>query len=91
MVEENMIEGLRNNTFGTLHTAIAARDAGVSDFSLISTDKAVRTTRIMGASKRLAEMTLQALQDEVPGTRFSMVRIGNVLGSSGSVVPLFLE
>ena len=86
-----MIEGLRNNTFGTLHTAMAARDAGVSDFILISTDKAVRTTSIMGASKRLAEMTLQALQDETPGTRFSMVRFGNVLGSSGSVVPLFLE
>jgi FlaA1/EpsC-like NDP-sugar epimerase len=91
MVEENVIEGLRNNTFGTLHTAIAARDAGVSDFILISTDKAVRTTSIMGASKRLAEMTLQALQDEAPGTRYSMVRFGNVLGSSGSVVPLFLE
>ncbi len=91
LVEENLIEGLRNNTFGTLHTATAARDAGVSDFILISTDKAVRTTSIMGASKRLAEMTLQALQDEVPGTRFSMVRFGNVLGSSGSVVPLFLE
>ena len=91
MVEENLIEGLRNNTFGTLQTARAARDAGVADFILISTDKAVRTTSIMGASKRLAEMTLQALQDEVPDTRFSMVRFGNVLGSSGSVVPLFLE
>ncbi len=91
MVETNIIEGLKNNTFGTLHTARAARDAGVSDFILISTDKAVRTTSIMGASKRLAEMTLQALQDEVPGTCYSMVRFGNVLGSSGSVVPLFLE
>lgn len=91
MVEENMIEGLKNNTFGTLHAARAARDAGVSDFILISTDKAVRTTSIMGASKRLAEMTLQAMQEEVPDTRFSMVRFGNVLGSSGSVVPLFLE
>lgn len=91
MVEENLIEGLRNNTFGTLETARAATDAGVADFILISTDKAVRTTSIMGASKRLAEMTLQALQDEVPTTRFSMVRFGNVLGSSGSVVPLFLE
>jgi FlaA1/EpsC-like NDP-sugar epimerase len=91
LVEENVIEGLRNNTFGTLHAAEAARDAGVSDFILISTDKAVRTTSIMGASKRLAEMILQALQDEVPHTRYSMVRFGNVLGSSGSVVPLFLE
>lgn len=91
MVEENLIEGLRNNTFGSLQTARAARDAKVSDFILISSDKAVRTTSIMGASKRLAEMTLQALQDEVPDTRFSMVRFGNVLGSSGSVVPLFLD
>jgi len=91
LVEENMIEGLRNNTFGTLHSARAARDAGVKDFILISSDKAVRTTSIMGASKRLAEMTLQALQEEAPDTRFSMVRFGNVLGSSGSVVPLFLD
>ncbi|MGD8416161.1 MAG: nucleoside-diphosphate sugar epimerase/dehydratase [Pseudomonadales bacterium] len=91
MVEQNVIEGLKNNTFGTLHSAEAARDTGVSDFILISTDKAVRTTSIMGASKRLAEMTLQAMQDEVEGTRFSIVRFGNVLGSSGSVVPLFLE
>ena len=91
IVEQNLIEGLKNNTFGTLHAALAARDAKVSDFILISTDKAVRTTSIMGASKRLAEMTLQALQDEVPDTRFSMVRFGNVLGSSGSVVPLFLD
>jgi len=91
MVEQNIIEGLRNNTFGTLHAAEAARDAKVADFILISTDKAVRTTSVMGASKRLAEMTLQALQAEVPTTRYSIVRFGNVLGSSGSVVPLFLE
>jgi FlaA1/EpsC-like NDP-sugar epimerase len=91
MVEQNLIEGLKNNTFGTLNTARAARDTSVRDFILISTDKAVRTSSIMGASKRLAEMTLQALQDEVADTRFSMVRFGNVLGSSGSVVPLFLE
>lgn len=91
LVEENVIQGLKNNTFGTLHTAQAAIDAGVADFILISTDKAVRTSSIMGASKRLAEMTLQALQDEAALTRFSMVRFGNVLGSSGSVVPLFLD
>ncbi len=91
LVEHNVIEGLKNNTFGTLHAAEAAMDAGVKDFILISTDKAVRTSSVMGASKRLAEMTLQALQDEATSTRFSMVRFGNVLGSSGSVVPLFLE
>ena len=91
LVEQNVIQGLKNNTFGTLHAAEAALDAGVKDFILISTDKAVRTTSVMGASKRLAEMTLQALQDISDETRFSMVRFGNVLGSSGSVVPLFLE
>ncbi len=91
LVEQNVIQGLQNNTFGTLHAAEAALDAGVKDFILISTDKAVRTTSVMGASKRLAEMTLQALQEISDETRFSMVRFGNVLGSSGSVVPLFLE
>ena len=91
MVERNAIQGLKNNTFGTLHAAQAAMDAGVSNFILISTDKAVRTTNVMGASKRLAEMVLQALQQVSDSTRFSMVRFGNVLGSSGSVVPLFIE
>jgi FlaA1/EpsC-like NDP-sugar epimerase len=91
LVEHNVIQGIMNNTFGTLYTAQAAIDAGVRNFILISTDKAVRTTNIMGASKRLAEMILQALQEEAGTTRFSMVRFGNVLGSSGSVVPLFLE
>ncbi|MEM1433213.1 MAG: nucleoside-diphosphate sugar epimerase/dehydratase [Pseudomonadota bacterium] len=91
LVERNAIQGLKNNTFGTLHTAQAAMDAGVNDFILISTDKAVRTTNVMGASKRLAEMVLQALQVNSDHTRFSMVRFGNVLGSSGSVVPLFME
>jgi FlaA1/EpsC-like NDP-sugar epimerase len=91
LVEHNVIQGLKNNTFGTLHAAEAAMDAGVTDFILISTDKAVRTSSVMGASKRLAEMTLQALQDVSENTRFSMVRFGNVLGSSGSVVPLFLD
>ena len=91
LVERNVIQGLKNNTFGTLYAAEAALEAGVSNFILISTDKAVRTTNVMGASKRLAELVLQALQAHTTGTRFSMVRFGNVLGSSGSVVPLFLE
>ena len=91
LVEQNVIQGLKNNTFGTLHAAEAAMDNQVRDFVLISTDKAVRTTSVMGASKRLAEMTLQALQETSEYTRFSMVRFGNVLGSSGSVVPLFLD
>ncbi len=91
LVENNVIQGLKNNTFGTLYCAQAAMDAGVDNFILISTDKAVRTTSVMGASKRLAEMILQALQEDSTSTRFSMVRFGNVLGSSGSVVPLFSE
>ncbi len=91
LVENNVIQGLKNNTFGTLHAAESALEAGVKRFILISTDKAVRTTSVMGASKRLAEMVLQALQDNSELTKFSMVRFGNVLGSSGSVVPLFLE
>jgi len=91
LVEHNVIQGLKNNTFGTLYTAQAAMATGVKDFILISTDKAVRTTSVMGASKRLAEMVLQALQANSRSTRFSMVRFGNVLGSSGSVVPLFEE
>jgi FlaA1/EpsC-like NDP-sugar epimerase len=91
LVEHNVIEGLKNNTFGTLYAAQAAMEKGVKDFILISTDKAVRTTSVMGASKRLAEMVLQALQVNSEATRFSMVRFGNVLGSSGSVVPLFEE
>jgi FlaA1/EpsC-like NDP-sugar epimerase len=89
LVEHNPIEGIRNNTLGTLTAAQAAAEHGVSDFVLISTDKAVRPTNIMGASKRLAEMALQALATTSPKTRFSMVRFGNVLGSSGSVVPKF--
>ena len=89
LVEHNPCEGVRNNVFGTLVTAQAARTNGVADFVLISTDKAVRPTNIMGASKRLAEMTLQALAAQGGVTKFAMVRFGNVLGSSGSVVPLF--
>jgi len=91
LVERNVIPGIMNNTFGTLYAAEAAINAKVDNFILISTDKAVRTTSVMGATKRLAEMVLQALQDTTQSTRFSMVRFGNVLGSSGSVVPLFLE
>ncbi len=91
MVEHNPAEGVKNNVFGTLRTAQAAFDNGVADFVLISTDKAVRPTNVMGASKRLAEMALQALSASNVGTRFSMVRFGNVLGSSGSVVPKFRQ
>jgi len=94
LVEHNPAEGINNNVFGTLVTAQAAIDAEVSDFVLISTDKAVRPTNIMGATKRLAEMILQALAMEQTApskTRFSMVRFGNVLGSSGSVVPKFRQ
>jgi FlaA1/EpsC-like NDP-sugar epimerase len=106
LVEHNPAEGVRNNVFGTYNVARAAVESGVADFVLISTDKAVRPTNIMGASKRLAEMILQALatsgtpvfQNPPPSvastpckTRFAMVRFGNVLGSSGSVVPLFRQ
>ena len=88
MVEKNVAEGIRNNVFGTLHCAQAAIAAKVETFVLISTDKAVRPTNTMGASKRVAELVCQALASESK-TRFTMVRFGNVLGSSGSVVPLF--
>lgn len=91
IVEHNMAEGVKNNVLGTLNTALAAAESGVSDFVLISTDKAVRPTNIMGASKRLAEMTLQALAVTTRDTKFSMVRFGNVLDSSGSVVPKFRQ
>ena len=89
MVESNPAEGARNNVFGTLNMARIARDCGVARFVLVSTDKAVRPTNIMGASKRMAELVLQAMAAEGGETCFSMVRFGNVLGSSGSVVPLF--
>jgi len=91
LVELNPIEGLRSNVIGTQRLALAAGRAGVKRFVLISTDKAVRPTNVMGASKRLAEMALQAIQTEFQATSFSMVRFGNVLGSSGSVIPLFRE
>jgi FlaA1/EpsC-like NDP-sugar epimerase len=103
LVEHNIAEGVLNNIMGTLNTAQAALQANVANFVLISTDKAVRPTNVMGSTKRLAEMVLQALSKEVAPvlfgdennvarvnkTRFTMVRFGNVLGSSGSVIPLF--
>ncbi|WP_313071895.1 nucleoside-diphosphate sugar epimerase/dehydratase [Melaminivora sp.] len=91
LVEFNVADGLRNNVWGTLTCARAAARHGVGHFVLVSTDKAVRPTNVMGASKRLAEMVLQALAaaGQGPRTCFTMVRFGNVLGSSGSVVPLF--
>jgi FlaA1/EpsC-like NDP-sugar epimerase len=91
LVEYNVVEGVVNNVFGTWRAAEAAVAAGVETFVLISTDKAVRPTNIMGASKRLAELVLQGLAIRQNRTRFCMVRFGNVLGSSGSVVPLFRE
>ena len=91
LVEHNPSEGIKNNVFGTLHTSMAAAENKVADFVLISTDKAVRPTNIMGASKRLAELILQAISSNYSNTRFSMVRFGNVLGSSGSVVPIFRQ
>jgi len=91
LVEANVIEGVRNNVFGTLSCAQAAILAQVETFVLISTDKAVRPANVMGATKRLAELILQALAREQSVTRFAIVRFGNVLGSSGSVVPLFRQ
>jgi len=91
LVEANPIAGLANNVLGTRILADAANAAGVRKFVLISTDKAVRPTNVMGASKRLAELVIQDLAKRAQGTAFSMVRFGNVLGSSGSVVPLFRE
>ncbi|WP_086971882.1 polysaccharide biosynthesis protein [Vibrio coralliirubri] len=93
LVEYNVVEGVRNNVFGTYYTAKAAIEANVESFVLISTDKAVRPTNVMGATKRVAELGLQALakqeNSKQRGVRFCMVRFGNVLGSSGSVIPLF--
>ncbi|NOZ09266.1 MAG: polysaccharide biosynthesis protein [FCB group bacterium] len=89
MVEINPIAGVWNNVIGTFRVATAAANADVESFVLISTDKAVRPTNVMGASKRFAELILQALNDQHPETCFTMVRFGNVLDSAGSVVPLF--
>ncbi len=91
IVEHNPIEGVRNNIFGTWYAAEAAEAAGVETFVLISTDKAVRPTNVMGATKRVAELILQGRAEEGGSTRLCMVRFGNVLDSSGSVVPLFRE
>lgn len=89
LVEYNVVEGCKNNIVGTLNCALAAIENNVETFVLISTDKAVRPTNTMGTTKRVAELVLQALSKEQTATRFCMVRFGNVLGSSGSVVPLF--
>ncbi|EGT0636793.1 polysaccharide biosynthesis protein [Citrobacter freundii] len=89
LVEYNVVEGVRNNIYGTFYCAKAAISSQVETFILVSTDKAVRPTNTMGATKRVAELVLQALAKEQSVTCFSMVRFGNVLGSSGSVVPLF--
>lgn len=89
LVEYNIVEGCRNNILGTLNCALAAIENKVETFVLVSTDKAVRPTNTMGATKRVAELILQALAKKQNNTRFCMVRFGNVLGSSGSVVPLF--
>jgi FlaA1/EpsC-like NDP-sugar epimerase len=91
IVENNMIEGVRNNVIGTWSLVKAAAKNTVETFVLISTDKAVRPVSVMGASKRCAELICQAYAHSGIGTRFCMVRFGNVLGSSGSVVPLFFE
>ena len=89
LVESNPAEGIMNNVFGTLNVARAAVESHVANMVLVSTDKAVRPTNVMGASKRMAELVLQAMAAANGKTRFCMVRFGNVLGSSGSVVPLF--
>ena len=91
IVEYNPFEGVINNAKGTYHCVKAAIDSGIETFVLISTDKAVRPTNIMGASKRLAELVCQGFSNQNPKTKISMVRFGNVLGSSGSVVPLFTK
>jgi len=91
LVEQNPAEGIRTNIFGTFTLARVAARLDVASFVLVSTDKAVRPTSVMGATKRAAELVLQALNQVSPQTRFSMVRFGNVLGSSGSVVPLFRD
>lgn len=89
LLEDNVVEAVQNNVFGTLAITLAAKKLGVENFILISTDKAVRPTNVMGATKRIAELICQAHAQESSGTVFTMVRFGNVLGSSGSVIPRF--
>ncbi|SFK11097.1 polysaccharide biosynthesis protein [Celeribacter neptunius] len=89
MIEENELEGARNNVLGTKVAAEIAVEEGVERFILISSDKAVRPSSVMGATKRIAELVIQDIQTRAPATKFAMVRFGNVLGSSGSVLPLF--
>ncbi len=91
LVESNIVSGITNNVFGTLSVLKAIQDTSVKKFILISTDKAVRPTNVMGATKRIAEMLVQCYANKSQGTIYSMVRFGNVLGSSGSVIPLFKE
>jgi FlaA1/EpsC-like NDP-sugar epimerase len=91
LVEYNMAAGVQNNIFGTLSAALSAEKAGVDNFVLVSTDKAVNPTNVMGATKRFAEMVLQGIVARGTRMRICMVRFGNVLASSGSVVPLFRE
>jgi FlaA1/EpsC-like NDP-sugar epimerase len=86
-MERHMFEAVQNNVFGTYHLALAAREFGVGDFVMISSDKAVNPTNIMGATKRVAELLIRSFQDG--GPRYVSVRFGNVLGSNGSVVPIF--
>ena len=89
IVEDNMIEGIKNNVFGTLALVNAAVKARVENFTLVSTDKAVRPTNIMGATKRIAELICQVHSEKFPGTKFTLVRFGNVIESAGSVIPRF--
>ena len=89
--DHNALAALRNNTLGTYHAAMAAAEVGTERFVLIGTDKAVNPTNVMGATKRAAEMVVSMIAAEHPCTRFMPVRFGNVLGSSGSVIPKFKE
>ncbi|OXS99388.1 hypothetical protein B7H23_14600 [Notoacmeibacter marinus] len=91
MVEDNVLEGAKNNILGTACAARAAGELGIERFVLVSTDKAVRPTNVMGATKRMAEIAVQMYHDRFPATTYATVRFGNVIGSSGSVIPLFRE
>ena len=89
--KENIFEGIKNNVFGTMSVCNAAAESNVTKVVLVSTDKAVRPTNVMGATKRMAEMVAQSFNTEYPNKNFCMVRFGNVLNSSGSVIPLFTK